>query len=358
METRMKTRLLQTILLAGALFASCAGDREITLSASDPHITYMGRTAVTPDGNVAFNYPGVTALLDFEGDSVAMLTSPGSGSWMVEIDSMAPVRINVGATDSVITLGRDLGPGVHRARVAYCIEGYEHHPEIRGFRLPSGATVHPAPVKGGLKMEFIGNSITCGYGTEADSAQVHFSYDTENHCLGYAYLTARALDADFNMVCRSGIGMYRNYNGPREGNDKETMPLEYDYTMLYDHSQPWDFGRFTPDVVCINLGTNDTSTSNYDIDLYEQAYGRFLDRVRANYPEAKIVLLTGSMLSGRELADVTGALDRLASSRQGVYRFDMTPEDGSMGYGADYHPSRARAARMAEELTAYLRTII
>ena len=75
-------------------------------------------------------------------------------------------------------------------------------------------------------------------------------------------------------------------------------------------------------------------------------------------PDAKIVLLTGSMMSGQELADVTGALDRVASSREGVYRFDMTPQDGSLGFGADYHPSARQAEKMASELTAYLRGII
>ena len=50
-----------------------------------------------------------------------------------------------------------------------------------------------------------------------DSGQVRFSYDNENHTLSYTYLTARALNADFNVVAKSGIGMYRSYGGPIEG---------------------------------------------------------------------------------------------------------------------------------------------
>lgn len=67
------------------------------------------------------------------------------------------------------------------------------------------------------------------------------------------------------------------------------------------------------------------------------------------------MLLTGSMLRGQALADVKGALDRLADPEKQIYRFDMSEQTGDLGYGADYHPSRAQAARMAEELTAYLR---
>ncbi len=344
--------------LPAILLASCSSDRPVDIPATSDSILYMGRTVTTPEGNVAFNYPGVTAMLNFEGKSLELLTSPGSGSWVAEIDTLAPIRREIGEGDSTLLVADYLSDGPHTARITYCIEGYEKHPQIRGFRLAPGAKILPAPERPALKIEFIGNSITCGYGAEADSATVHFSYDTENHCLTYAHLTGRALEADVNVVARSGIGMYRNYNGPREGNDKETMPLEYDNAMLYDHNTPWDFSRFTPDIVCINLGTNDTSTQNYDISLYEKAYGSFLDRLRSHYPEAKIVLLTGPMLGGRELTDVKDALDRLASDRAEVYRFDMTPEDGSLGYGADYHPSAARHRVMAEELTAFLRDSI
>lgn len=41
-----------------------------------------------------------------------------------------------------------------------------------------------------------------------------------------------------------------------------------------------------------------------------------------------------------------------------LYRFDMTPADGSLGYGTAMHPSLRQHTRMAEELTAYLRQIM
>lgn len=355
MKTLSVMRLSFFLLLPVIILASCTSGRPVDIPATSEDILYMGRTVTTPDGAVAFNYPGVTAMLRFEGRSIELLTSPGSGYWMVEVDSLPAVKREIASGDSVSLVADYLSEGPHSTRITYCIEGYEKNPEIRGFRLAPGGSMLPAPERPALKMEFIGNSITCGYGIEADSAAIHFSYDTENHCLTYAYLTARELDADFNVVARSGIGMYRNYNGPREGDGHQTMTLEYDNALLYKPGLPWDFSRFVPDIVCINLGTNDTSTRNYDINLYEEAYGSFLDRLRRYYPDAKIVLLTGPMLGRQELADVTGALDRLASSREGVYRFDMTPEDGSLGYGADYHPSAARARVMADELSRFIR---
>ena len=344
-------------ILGFAFFSAACNRGDDVIKADNHDISYMGRRVVTEDGKVRFNYPGFTAMVNFTGASLDMLTNPGSGYWMVEIDSLPAVKRYISPNDSVLNVASSLPDGNHTARITYCIEGYEFHPEVRGFKLADGGKLLPPSPKGDLKIEFIGNSITCGYGTEAESADIHYSYDTQNHCLSYAYLTARNLNADFNIVARSGIGVYRNYNGPREGNDKETMPIEYPNAMVYEYDQPWDFGNFTPDVVCINLGTNDLSTNNYDVALFEDAYGRFVDTVREYYPNAKIVMLTGSMLNGKPLEDAKIALDNVAKGRGNVYRFDMTPQDGTLGYGADYHPSAAQSQKMAEELTTYLKQL-
>ena len=63
-------------------------------------------------------------------------------------------------------------------------------------------------------------------------------------------------------------------------------------------------------------------------------------------PQAKIVLLTGPMLHGTALEDVKASLDKLAANADNIYRFDMSEQTGELGYGADYHPSAAQAAKM------------
>ena len=42
---------------------------------------------------------------------------------------------------------------------------------------------------------------------------------------------------------------------------------------------------------------------------------------------------------------------------ENVFRFDMSPHDGTLGIGADYHPSLRQSNKMADELTAFLRKI-
>ena len=120
-------------------------------------------------------------------------------------------------------------------------------------------------------------------------------------------------------------------------------------------SEKWDFSRYQPDVICINLGTNDTSTDNYDQKLLKQ--------VRDHNPEAKIVFLTGSMLYNKELKEVKQLLDEVTAEAkkagdQEVYRFDMAPIAGNEWYGNDWHPNIYQDEKMAGELTAYLRSLM
>ena len=74
------------------------------------------------------------------------------------------------------------------------------------------------------------------------------------------------------------------------------------------------------------------------------------------------VMLTGSMLTGKNLGIVQRSLDRVVEAMRkdgdnAFFRFDMSPQDGSLGYGAGYHPSMRQAEKMANELTCYLESI-
>lgn len=357
----MKRLLL--LAAVAALTLSACNKNDTFISPTDPKIAYSGRIDMTDTTSLAFTFPGVAAEICFDAPAVTMATTPGAGSFMVEIDDRAPFKISLGENDSIVCLADSLTDGEHRLRVSYAMEGHDNHPAFRGFYLADGGRLTRRPDEKKLKIEFIGNSITCGYGLETDDPEEHFTYDTENHYYTYAAQTARNLNADYNVVARSGIGVYRNYNGSREGNDEMTMRDIYGRT-LYDRPDPqWDFSRFTPDIVCLNLGTNDTSLDNYDTELMTAAYRDMVSRIRKVYPDARIVLLTGSMLQGKALEDVKTMLDSIAGDARaqgdlGIYRFDMTPQDGTLGYGADWHPSRRQADKMAAELTGFLKTII
>ena len=267
-------------------------------------------------------------------------------------------------TDSLVLIAENLTDKSHRLTITYCMEGLLRHPVFYGLYLDPEATLGQRPKLPTRKIEFIGNSITCAYGIEGDGSEKKFSYSQQNIYYGYAARTARALNAQYQLVSRSGIGVYRNSNGNING-DRSVMPVYYPYTLFKKSGELWDFNRYQPDVVCINLGTNDTTLPKYRTDLLTKAFCQFLRDVRSHYPNAKIVLLTGTMLKAgsQRLADLKQAEDDAMADakRRGdneIYRFDFTPADGSLGYGTHKHPSMRQHEQMAEELTAFLQRLM
>ena len=364
----MKARITTTVLAAMAcclhLFASTTLPVGGTvIRPSDPNIQYVGRISFANPDRPAFNFPGTEIRATFEGTSLRMIARPMSGYFMAQIDGCKAFKVGFNAEkDSVVSLATALPAGRHTVRICYAIEGLNRHPEFWGFALDDGCRLLPPAPLPSRKIEFIGNSITCAYGVESTNAPDPFEDETENHFLGFATLVSDCLGAIHTSISRSGIGIYRNYAGPGEGSP-DPMPWQYGYTLFNDHTEAWDFLRWQPDVVCINLGTNDFSTPGYDRDRYEAAYRQFLNTLRGFYPTQKLVLMSGPMLGEKENNLEKKILDRLVKERhkQGdteVYRFDFTPQTGELGYGASWHPSLRQHQRMADELTPYLQRLM
>jgi len=334
---------------------------ETFIPADHANLVYVGRVSFKNPKAPAYTYPGIQIHAIFEGTSVAMKTKPETGYYMVEIDDLEPFKIHPERPDSIAPIAENLGKGPHRLTLTYCNEGLIMKPAFYGLILDAGCTLPEKPQLPERRIEFIGNSITCGYGNEGKPTDKKFAYRTQNVYNTYEAFAARELGAQWMVVARSGIGLYRNCNGNRNG-DKITMRDLYDYTLFGTSGERWDFGRYTPDVVCVNLGTNDTTNPSYNAALLTDAFKQFVRRLRGKYPKAKIVLLTGTMINGKRLADLQAAhkaaiADAAARGDHEVYRLDFTPADGSLGYGTHKHPSLAQHRQMAQELVPFLKKI-
>ena len=151
-----------------------------------------------------------------------------------------------------------------------------------------------------LKIEFIGDSITCGYGTDADDATGNFSTATENFTKTYAYLTAEKLNADYSAVCFSGFGVYSGYTSNGVRNATDLVPLHYETSCyLYGGRRTvWDFNEFQSDIIVINLGTNDASYCGSSLSgrqEFTRKYTEFIRQVRSCNPYAYIMCILGDM---------------------------------------------------------------
>ncbi len=329
--------------------------------ANNPEIVYMGRINNSDPTTPKFVYPGVQISMRFTGTEIKMKCKPNSGFFMIKIDDNLPFKIEFGEGINEVGLAKGMPNTKHTVTATLCYEGYQRVPEFHGFVIDG--QVENAPKLPTRKLEFIGDSQTCGYGIDDVSGTESKFYDkTENFYYTYAAETARQLNAQYVTVCRSGIGVYRNYNGPETGNPKEAMVDIYPLTNFGDPSQNWDYGSYVPDVVCINLGTNDTSVGTYKKELLEDGFRKLYKLVRARYPDTNIILIDGCMLNGKSLQDVQGAITKivLEANESGdgkIFRLDFSPQDGSLGYATHSHPSVRQQKCMAEELVPFIRRI-
>ncbi len=241
---------------------------------------------------------------------------------------------------------------------------------VRELTADDDAVIHPAPAKA-RRIEFIGDSITCGYGTDDTDLTHTFSTETENVTEAYAYRTARLLDADYSMVSYSGYGIYSGYVD--ESSDvRNTSELVPPYYGLVGFSRgtyegkpvtvtEWDFKKYVPDVIVLNLGTNDNSYCRSLPDresIFMSCYRDFIAAVRSRNPRAYILCIYGIM--NCELRTCMETVLRRYREETGdcnISFLAMPTQTEADGYVVDYHPSIATHIRAAGILADEIRRI-
>ena len=238
-----------------------------------------------------------------------------------------------------------------------------------------------------LKIEFIGDSITSGEGVvgakeEEDWISMWFSA-SEN----YTLLTANALKADYRVISESGWGVLTSW----DNNPDYSIPQYYEKVcgVLTGEKNEGlgaqkenDFDAWQPDIVVVNLGTNDNSAFNSpewrdeagrshkqrlnddgsyneeDLSAFEAAVENFLIKLRKYNKTAHIVWVYG-MLGNALMPAIYRAVDkyRKLSSDKKVSVLQL-PDTTEKTVGARSHPGILSHKKAAEELSFYLNKLI
>lgn len=219
------------------------------------------------------------------------------------------------------------------------------------------------------RIEFIGDSITCGYGIEGIFEKDVFNTTQENPWEAYAAKTARYFNADFNCVSWSGIGVVSSWTEVDEPNTEWLMPMLYNYTDAAldndfgkEEFEAWNNSLFEPDLIVVNLGTNDTSyTKNIKerIDEFTNGYYDFLKEIRRSNPNSEIICTLGVM--GQELCPaVENAVNQFkgATDDMKIYTHFFEIQLESDGIGADWHPSLRTHQKMSKTLINKIKEVM
>jgi hypothetical protein len=207
----------------------------------------------------------------------------------------------------------------------------------------------PAPLP--LKIEFYGDSITAGV---CDETVGDDSYDsdklvTHNAYTAYPAIACRDLDAELSDLAVGGTGISISWN-------QFIMSSMWKKLYAVPSSCEYDFstGR-TPDIVVVNLGQNDYGLSQNNHDPFpsdfEVKYTAFLKGIRAQYPNAWIIVGTGGMSAVKSSRDLLKGITNAvkAQNDEKVLKFEYR----AFTYN---HPRIDTHLLMAKQLETFIKT--
>lgn len=335
----------------------------------------LGRTAYHGDtytlwcslsgSGIAFTTPADRVTFSLTADS-AYTSNASPARYAVYVGDTRAAEGLLTEQEQAVTVETN---GVQDIRLVKLSESSSSALGIRAIRLDIDESVDmpiltPAFPKDHL-IEFIGDSITCGYGVDGVLGDT-FSTATEDATKAYACLTAQMLRSDYSLVSYSGHGVLSGYTATGMINRTMLVPGYYGQVGHCSavvesrhkiQDDKWDFS-VQPDLIVINLGTNDASYTGTDRKRQQEfisAYIDFLKQVRENNPDAPILCTLGTM--GQGLCEaVEQAAVRYTMLTQDTnittMRFDM--QQDADGYGVDYHPSAATHEKAANQLAGFI----
>ncbi|MEQ8549427.1 MAG: SGNH/GDSL hydrolase family protein [Cyclobacteriaceae bacterium] len=353
-------RHILILLTLATLLAACSAKQELFVDYAHSAIVYSGRVDSTGQTKVNLSWSGTSIKFNFEGESIAALLEDDNGDnyYNVFIDENSPFILRPDTTKRYYQLASGLSEGKHTIEIFKRTEFNRGKTSFYGFRIGGKPKVLPKPSSAKLKFEFYGNSISAGYAVEDLSGRDSPDSTYTNNYLSYAAITARNFEADYQCICRSGIGIMISWF-------PQIMPEIYDRLDPTDTGSTWDFDSYKPDIVVINLMQNDSWLVNRpehpefkrrfgdsppEEDFIIKSYQQFVAKIRGHYPEANIICALGTMdatMEGSKWIDyVQSAADNLNDPK--VFTHFM-PFKGTPG-----HPSIEEQEEMANSLTQFI----
>lgn len=365
----MKHRIIWTIALSLASALPCPAEN---IPATDSRITVIGRTA-TEGTEVSFDWTGTYARIRFRGTDLTLKAGDTKKSYYnVWLDSDmkgdADKIIEISCADTTICLfsaaelkarfgkNRKAAAAPHQVVLQKRTEGAYGRTTLKEFSVDGEFLQADAPKD--RIIEFVGDSYTCGFGTENSIRTDPFKLETENQNKTYACIVSRYFDADHIAVAHSGWGVARNYNG-KVGTP--CMPEKYLQTFDEDPDLKWNPAEsgLKPCLTVIYLGTNDFSRGLQPARKhFVKSYRKLLNEIKTWYGEKHPVLCIApknDLLMFDYIREAVGDC-----GLEGVHIMALTTDihNGSDEMGASGHPNYKGHVKKAYSIIPYISTIM
>jgi len=357
-------KALTLSFLVSVLLISCSAKNELIVDPSDPAIEYSGRINRSSEESVRLNWPGSSIKINFEGASIAALLQDESGDnyYNVILDNDSLFILRPQTIKQYQVLASNLSKGPHTIEIFRRTEWNKESTNFYGFKINANAKLLAKSPPKKRKIEFYGDSITAGFAVEDTSGKDLYDSIYTNNYASYAAITARHFEADYQCVCKSGIGVTVSW-------DPMIMPELYDRLIPTDSNSKWDFSLYRPDVVVVNLFQNDSWLVNIpehpefikrfgdekpDEFFIISAYQEFIAGLRTHYPAANIICTLGSMDATKDGSLWPGYVQKAVASLkdENVYTHFMPYEESTA------HPNVQQQKNMANSLIEFIEKTI
>lgn len=326
-----------------------------SVSLNDPRIAYLSRT-VSDEYTAVLDWSGSGFELAVRGGTVkANLSGPDASMdaavWMAvyvngERTRKFPLKEGF---DEWYTLAEDLpADTVTTIRVVKLSEASWGKATLLGLSVTGTLETPTLPER---RIVWIGDSITCGFGV-LGTARDPFSTKTQDVTLTYGWLLSDTFNAQRHIVSVSGYGVATANTG---STTQGLMPNVYPYTG-FGTTDLWDYDNFQPDLVVVNLGTNDIYGGTNATTL-RGGVRSFLTQLRTAHPASTIVWVYGLMRDDLS-SEIQAEVEAFAKTDNKVYFLPAAIAQGSDEIGSADHPSDDAHARLARTLEPQLAAIM
>jgi lysophospholipase L1-like esterase len=310
-------------------------------------VRILGRSMADSAGGFTIQWPASGFEATFNGTQLTATIDDWGSNWLnVEVDGVS-TKLDLRPGVNVYTLFS--GPaGEHKIRVTRRTGAQVGPTRILDVRGKGALNPTETPER---KILVIGDSITSGYGVECTDRSIGYTHATQNADLAYPALVAKTFGADLQSVSVDGRGLIRNFSG-----EDETMDT-IAWRLLPETNAKWPASAWQPQVVVINLGSNDFWAGDPG-DEFDTAYLKLIRDLRAAYPGAEIVAAIGSLLDAANYkaakASIQGAVDASRTDDARVSFLELKPSRSPQRYGCDWHPGKDAQKDMAGQIQALI----
>lgn len=335
----------------------------------DKRLCYTGRIDRSNPDRPEFVYPATSLSFRFYGKKAELTVENRRGCWDNYVGAVADGRQKCWKLpekgEITITLVDEEEEAEHEI-LFFKRQDSCHELVLTGLRLVEGSLLRKPPERPERRIEVYGDSVSAGEVSEAldyvGKPDPEHQGEYSNSWYSYAWILARKLGAELHNISQGGIPLL-NGNGwvtPPFYPGMESVWDKLHYQPMFGRTTPWDFTEYTPQLVVVAVGQNDSNPEDYMQEnpegvravYWKHKYREFILKIREKYPRAVIILTTTILGHHKNWDNAIEEVCRdLKDSRVRHFLYKRN------GCGTPGHIRIPEAEEMAEELAAYVENL-